>query len=94
MAVLEHSSTLSRLRPLTGPPALVIFALMSTARKTALVILSPLAGGLLGFLGGLGWTELAATSGFEGYSGFVVIYWFIGGAFLGFIAGLIAAFRA
>ncbi len=67
---------------------------MSTGRKTALVILSPFAGGLLGFLGGLAWTELAATSGFEGYSGFVVIYWLLAGLILGLFAGLIAAFRA
>jgi hypothetical protein len=67
---------------------------MTTGRKIATVILSPLIGGLLGFLGGLAWTELAATSGFEGYSGFVVIYWLLGGVMLGLIAGLIAAFRA
>ena len=67
---------------------------MTTGRKIALVILPPLAGGLLGFLGGLAWTELAATSGFEGYSGFVVVYWLLAGLVLGLIAGLIAAFRA
>jgi hypothetical protein len=67
---------------------------MTTGRKTATVILSPLIGGLLGFLGGLAWTELAATSGFEGYSGFVVVYWLLAGLVLGLIAGLIAAFRA
>jgi hypothetical protein len=67
---------------------------MTTGRKIATVILSPLIGGLLGFLGGLAWTELAATSGFEGYSGFVVVYWLLAGLVLGLIAGLIAAFRA
>jgi hypothetical protein len=67
---------------------------MTTGRKIGTVILSPLIGGLLGFLGGLAWTELAATSGFEGYSGFVVIYWLFAGVMLGLIAGLIAAFRA
>jgi hypothetical protein len=67
---------------------------MTTGRKIGIVILSPLIGGLLGFLGGLAWTELAATSGFEGYSGFVVVYWLLGGVMLGLIAGLIAAFRA
>jgi hypothetical protein len=67
---------------------------MTTGRKVALVLISPVAGGLLGFLGGLTWTELAATSGFEGYSGFVVVYWLLGGVILGLIAGLIAAFRA
>jgi hypothetical protein len=66
---------------------------MTTGRKIATVILSPLIGGLLGFLGGLAWTELAATSGFEGYSGFVVVYWLFAGFVFGLIAGLIAAFR-
>jgi hypothetical protein len=67
---------------------------MTAGRKFAIVILSPLAGGALGFLGGLAWTELAATSGFEGYSGFVVVYWLFAGLVLGLAAGLIAAFRA
>jgi hypothetical protein len=67
---------------------------MTTGRKIGIVILFPLIGGLLGFLGGLAWTELAATSGFEGYSGFVVVYWLFAGIILGLAAGLIAAFRA
>jgi hypothetical protein len=67
---------------------------MTAGRKIAIVILSPLIGGLLGFLGGLAWTELANTSGFEGYSGFVVVYWLFAGLILGLIAGLLAAFRA
>jgi hypothetical protein len=67
---------------------------MKTGRKIGIVILSPLIGGALGFLGGLAWTELAGTSGFQGYSGFVVVYWLFAGLILGLIAGLIAAFRA
>ena len=67
---------------------------MTAGRKIGIVILAPLIGGLLGFLGGLAWTELAATSGFEGYSGFVVVYWLIGGIVLGLAAGIIAAFRS
>ena len=67
---------------------------MTTGRKIGIVILAPLIGGFAGFLGGLVWTELAATSGFEGYSGFVVVYLLIGGFILGLITGLIAAFRA
>jgi hypothetical protein len=66
---------------------------MTTGRKIGIVFLSPLIGGLLGFLGGLGWTELAATSGFEGYSGFVVVYWMAGGIVLGLATGIIAALR-
>lgn len=56
-------------------------------------MLAPIAGGLLGLLGGLGWTKLAATSGFEGYSGFVVVYWLAGGILLGLAAGIYAAVR-
>ncbi len=67
---------------------------MTTGRKIATVLLAPLAGGLLGFLGGLAWTGFAATSGFEGYSGFVVVYWLLGGVIAGFIAGLVAVLRA
>ena len=67
---------------------------MTTGRKLTIVLLAPVMGGLLGFLGGLAWTEFAVTSGFEGYSGFVVIYWLLAGFVLGLIAGLIAAIRA
>ncbi|WP_373504722.1 hypothetical protein [Aestuariivirga sp.] len=55
-------------------------------------VLGAIAGGVLGLLGGLGYTTLAETSGFEGYSGFVVVYWIIGGIVLGAVAG--AAFGA
>lgn len=67
---------------------------MAIARKIGYVLLGLLLGGGLGLLGGLAYTELAATSGFEGYSGFVVVYWMLGGIILGFAAGIIAAFRA
>jgi hypothetical protein len=67
---------------------------MTAGRKIAIVMLSPLAGGLLGLLGGLARAELAATSGFEGYSGFVIVYWLFTGLVLGLIGGLIAAVRA
>jgi hypothetical protein len=67
---------------------------MTAGRKITIVILSPLIGGVIGFLGGLAWTELANTSGFEGYSGFVVVYWLVAGLVLGLAAGLTAAFRA
>jgi hypothetical protein len=67
---------------------------MTTGRKIGIVILSPLLGGFLGSLGGLAWTELADTSGFEGYSSFVVVYWLLGGVVLGLIAALITAFRS
>ena len=52
-------------------------------------MLGAMAGGLLGMGGGLAWTTIAATSGFEGYSGFVVGFWILGGIILGMIAGLI-----
>ena len=66
---------------------------MTTGRKIGTMIVSPLFGGLLGFLGGLAYTELADTSGFEGYSGFVVIYWLLAGIVLGLAAGVIIAVR-
>ena len=66
---------------------------MSTGRKIAYVLLGPLIGGFVGFLGGLAWTELADTSGFEGYSGFVVVYWLLAGVVLGLITGLFIAVR-
>jgi hypothetical protein len=50
-------------------------------------------GGILGLLGGLGYTELAGTSGFEGYSGFVVVFWMLGGILIGIIIGPILVLR-
>jgi hypothetical protein len=50
-------------------------------------------GGGAGLGGGLAYTELAGTSGFEGYSGYVVGYWLIAGGFIGFIAGAVAGAR-
>jgi hypothetical protein len=47
----------------------------------------------LGFGGGLAWITLAGTSDFEGYSGFVVGFWMLGGIVLGLIAGTIFAVR-
>jgi hypothetical protein len=40
-----------------------------------------------GRLGGLAYTEIARTSDFEGYSGFVVGFWLLAGIILGMIAG-------
>jgi hypothetical protein len=56
-------------------------------------VLGAVAGVSLGLLGGLGYTELASVSGFEGYSGFVVAYWMLGGLVMGAIAGIIIAFK-
>ena len=67
---------------------------MSIARKIGMVVLGPVLGGGLGFLGGLAYTELAHTSGFQGYSGFVVVYWMLTGAILGLVAGFIFAVRS
>mgnify|MGYP001344898001 CR=1 FL=1 len=70
---------------------------MSTARRLAFsvlgIILGSSGGGVLGLLGGLAYTEIAATSGFEGYSGFVVAYWILGGIAIGMIAGLVIAYK-
>ena len=70
---------------------------MSIARQLAFSVLGlisgALGGGVLGLLGGLAYTEIAATSGFEGYPGFVVAYWILGGIVIGMIAGLVIALR-
>jgi hypothetical protein len=41
-----------------------------------------------GLLGGIGYTSFGEVSTFEGYSGFVVGYWMLGGLVLGLIAGV------
>ena len=67
---------------------------MSIARRIGFAILGQglggIAGGCLGLLGGLAYTELTSTSEFEGYAGFIVAYWILGGIALGLVAGLIA----
>jgi hypothetical protein len=66
---------------------------MSAGRKIAFGLLGlvggTVAGGALGLGGGLAWTELMNTSSFEGYSGFVVVYWILAGIVLGGAAGLL-----
>ena len=70
---------------------------MSLARRLAFALLGltlgSSGGGVAGLLGGLAYTEIASTSGFEGYSGFVVAFWILGGVVLGMIAGLVVAYR-
>ena len=66
---------------------------MSAARSIGFALLGLVAGGVIGLLGGLAYTTLAQTSGFEGYSGFVVIYWMLAGIFLGLIAGVIGGLK-
>ena len=70
---------------------------MSAAKSIGLgmlwAILGGIVGGGLGLGGGLAWTELAHTSGFEGYSGYVVGYWLIFGVFIGLIGGAIFGAR-
>jgi hypothetical protein len=51
------------------------------------------AGGVMGLLLGLGYTTLAATSSFEGYSGYVVGLWILVGVIIGAIAGAIFGAR-
>ena len=57
------------------------------------MLLGAAVGAGAGLLGGLGYTELASTSGFEGYSGFVIAFWMLGGIAAGMTLGLIAAYR-
>jgi len=51
------------------------------------LILGSALGAGIGLLGGLAWTTLAGTSSFEGYSGFVVAFWMLGGLLFGMVAG-------
>ena len=57
------------------------------------MLFGAMAGAVAGVLGGLGYTELANTSGFEGYSGFVVAFWMLAGTAIGMIFGLIVAYK-
>ena len=57
------------------------------------LVLGGIAGGVLGLLGGLAYTTLAETSGFEGYSGFVVAAWLLGGIVIGLIVGLVMGLK-
>lgn len=70
---------------------------MSTGRTIAFgllgLLLGGVAGGGIGLLGGLAYTELAATTGFEGYSGFVVAGWMLAGIVIGMISGLVAGIK-
>ena len=70
---------------------------MSLARRLGFALLGitlgSAGGGIAGLLGGLAYTEIAGTSGFEGYSGFVVVFWLLGGVVIGMIAGLIVAYK-
>jgi predicted histidine transporter YuiF (NhaC family) len=70
---------------------------VSPLRRTALAFLAAImgtvAGGVIGLGLGLAYTTLAATSNFEGNSGFVVAYWMLGGILLGLVAGPLWALR-
>lgn len=70
---------------------------MSLGRTIGLAILGlvigGIAGGGVGLLGGLAYTEVAATSGFEGYSGYVVAGWIFAGIAVGIVGGLILGVR-
>jgi hypothetical protein len=57
------------------------------------LVLGSAGGGVAGLLAGLAYVEIANTSGFEGYSGFVVAFWMLGGVTLGMILGLVVAYR-
>jgi hypothetical protein len=70
---------------------------MSVARRVGFSLAGLLSGlvvgGLLGLGGGLAYTTLAGTSSFEGFSGYVVAFWILGGMLFGMIAGLITGIR-
>ncbi|WP_210527222.1 hypothetical protein [Rubellimicrobium arenae] len=66
---------------------------MALGRKVGFAFLGALlgamAGGLAGLVAGLVYTEGAATSGFEGYSGYVVALSMLLGIAVGMVAGVI-----
>ena len=70
---------------------------MSIARRLGFAVLGltlgSSGGGIAGLLAGLAYIEIAETSGFEGYSGFVVAYWMLGGILVGLFAGLIVGLK-
>ena len=70
---------------------------MAAGRTIGFAFLGTILGGALGagigIGGGLAWTSFAQTSGFEGYSGFVVAYWMLAGILIGLFGGLIAGIR-
>ena len=57
------------------------------------MVIGLVAGAFLGLIGGLGYTTIAQTSGFEGKSGFVVAFWLLAGAILGLVAGIFGGLR-
>jgi hypothetical protein len=65
-----------------------------TPRRIATAILGLLPGvalgGAAGLFGGLIYTSIAETSGFEGHLGFVVVFWLLAGAVFGSIVGVIS----
>jgi hypothetical protein len=70
---------------------------MAIGRSIGFAVLGLLLGGMLGggagLLGGLGYTQMAETSGFEGYSGYVVAMWMLAGILIGMIAGIAAGLQ-
>jgi hypothetical protein len=68
-------------------------AIRSTGYALAGLLFGGAAGGGLGLLGGLAYTTVCKSSDFEGYSGFVVLYWIIGGIIAGLIGGVILGLR-
>ncbi len=70
---------------------------MSLMRRLGIAVLGitfgASGGGIAGLLAGLAYIEITGTSGFEGYSGFVVAFWILGGIVVGMIAGLVVAYK-
>ena len=70
---------------------------MSSAHRFAYAMLGitvgASAGAVVGLLAGLAHIEIAGTSGFEGYSGFVVAFWLLSGVMIGMVAGVLIAYK-
>ena len=56
-------------------------------------VLGALAGGLAGLGGGQAWVTWMNTSPFEGYAGFVVVYWILAGIIVGSVTGAVIGAR-
>jgi len=70
---------------------------MSVARRLGLaflgVLVGTIIGGVAGLLAGLGYTTLASTSSFEGYSGYVVVLSILAGILIGMASGTLLGLR-
>ena len=74
----------------------IMLVLMSPAHRIGFALLGLMVGSsggaAVGLLAGLAHIEIQSRR-FEGYAGFVVAFWILGGTIIGAIAGLVLAYR-